>query len=276
MNAQSPLVQSFHDIHGVGVDPEGYAKIDAFCRSLLHSAQFVVFDHVCRFLELEFYHYSASHPDSYTHRDKIQSKMGKWYFHRSGNSYKSGSFKGLDFTFGGEDAFGGVLIRSIQTDESKVICGPSLCVDFLIQQSGLKSVKELDPQVYDKSIWDPENSMRIESCPQRDIDIYSSARVGLSVGSSKERHRFVMRRYRFLTETKEIKKGRAHLILALHQDGYSVDDIRQISGSPKKTIEGYIEAVKEGENCNIEELYGSRLGSRELCLLEGYLRKQGE
>jgi len=40
--------------------------------------------------------------------------MLHWYFHRYGSKgYKSGTYKGLDITFGQDSMYGGILIRSI-------------------------------------------------------------------------------------------------------------------------------------------------------------------
>lgn len=41
---------------------------------------------------------------------------GKWYFHRFGKTYKVGTYKGMDLTFGkGDKAYGGILIRAISS-----------------------------------------------------------------------------------------------------------------------------------------------------------------
>src|SRR5687768_6144859 len=65
-----------------------------------------------RILELEFYLHNAEHPDPYVHRNPQQLTVGQWYFHRTGNSYKGGTYKGLDITFGA-DSYGGILIRTL-------------------------------------------------------------------------------------------------------------------------------------------------------------------
>ena len=44
----------------------------------------------------------------------MQRESGKWYFHKQGNSYKSGTYRGLDLAFGkGKKAAGGILMRSL-------------------------------------------------------------------------------------------------------------------------------------------------------------------
>lgn len=53
--------------------------------------------------EVEFYVYHKNHPDFFTHRNPDQLLNTNWYFHRFGTKgYKSGTYKGLDLTFGSE------------------------------------------------------------------------------------------------------------------------------------------------------------------------------
>ena len=54
------------------------------------------------------------HKDTFTHGQDMQRESGKWYFHKQGNSYKSGTYRGLDLAFGkGKKAAGGILMRSL-------------------------------------------------------------------------------------------------------------------------------------------------------------------
>ena len=71
--------------------------------------------HEYRILEIEFYQFIEKlHPDTFTHCDDMQRECGKWYFHRSGKSFRGGTYKGLDISFGrGKQGYGGVLLRSI-------------------------------------------------------------------------------------------------------------------------------------------------------------------
>jgi hypothetical protein len=77
-----------------------------------------------RFEEIEFYCHSGIHQDPFAHCNPIQQSFGKWYafvsfnclalhfnswnfffryFHRNGNNYRGGSYKGVDLTFGAEN-----------------------------------------------------------------------------------------------------------------------------------------------------------------------------
>ena len=69
-----------------------------------------------RVSEIEFYlNDYRVHKDTFTHGDPMQKQTGKWYFHKFGNSYRSGTYKGLDVAIGkGEEvAAGGILLRSL-------------------------------------------------------------------------------------------------------------------------------------------------------------------
>src|SRR5205807_688183 len=76
-------------------------------------------------IELEFYFNDSEngdddsnddgrlHCDPYSHQHDHQKTCGEWYFHRVGKTgYRGGSRKGIDITFGNEDVYGGILIRS--------------------------------------------------------------------------------------------------------------------------------------------------------------------
>ncbi|CUG89710.1 Hypothetical protein, putative [Bodo saltans] len=115
-----------------------------------------------RFCEIELYAFSKGvYEDRFTHCDAQQSVGGSWYFHKKGGTFKNGSFKGLDVTFGtqrgaqdGGPISVGLLIRSIcpvvatsgkeaELDPKKVIEGPSLVVDGLLAACGVANIVEL-------------------------------------------------------------------------------------------------------------------------------------
>ena len=85
-------------------------------------------------MEVEVYYHAADHPDPFAHRDPAQLHVGRWYFHRTGGTYRGGSFKGLDLAFGGSAAHAGVLIRGIEPNMRwRGFCGEILDV---VQQAG--------------------------------------------------------------------------------------------------------------------------------------------
>src|SRR5262249_54865808 len=151
-----------------------------------------------------------------SHRQPITLECGRWYFHRSGDTYRGGSFKGLDLTFGDSTSFGGILFRGLASDSDVLIDGPSLCVDHLLKQTRADDVAELDRRVAGRLAWQPGNPLRVvavEADPE--MQIFHSARVGLSLKKAAEQPdmpRFVLRPYRFLTEPRRISKGKLHLV----------------------------------------------------------------
>jgi len=87
-----------------------------------------------RICEIEMYCYSELHPDLYVHRVEDQKTNGKFYFHKFSNgTYKAGTFKGLDITYGDEKTYFGVLIRSILNLKTRELTeGSCNCVNELI------------------------------------------------------------------------------------------------------------------------------------------------
>eukprot|EP00842_Homolaphlyctis_polyrhiza_P003978 jgi/Hompol1/4581/HPOL_003730-RA len=73
-----------------------------------------------KLVEVELYlHHAVHHPDVFAHRHPEQLQYGRWYFHKLGNSFRGGTWKGLDLALGrpspeSGDTHCGVLIRSIK------------------------------------------------------------------------------------------------------------------------------------------------------------------
>jgi hypothetical protein len=76
------------------------AWFDRIAAELINRSNPVVNGAPHRLAEVEFYYHGAGHRDPFAHRDPLQLESGRWYFHRAGGAYRSGSFKGLDLTFG--------------------------------------------------------------------------------------------------------------------------------------------------------------------------------
>ncbi|KAI9209181.1 uncharacterized protein BJ171DRAFT_576763 [Polychytrium aggregatum] len=109
-----------------------------------------------RFLEVEFYLKDQEwHLDPYTHGQPQQKTRGQWYFHKKGNAYSGGTWKGVDLTFGETKdthcVFGGILIRAIECCETgEIVEGPSRCVDRLIEVLKAKGVPDLADGILQK------------------------------------------------------------------------------------------------------------------------------
>ena len=184
----------------------------AIAERLLNETELRVAQQSYRLVEIEFYLHNANHPDPFTHRHPIQFQCGRWYFHRSGSTYRGGSFKGLDLTFGDGTATGGILLRSLATPEGRILCGPSLCVDHLLHTLGMERVAELDRVLDGRLVWDADSPLSLRHVePVEKRVLLSSPRVGLSLKKARvgdERPRYLMRPYRYLSEPRKVSKGK--------------------------------------------------------------------
>jgi 3-methyladenine DNA glycosylase Mpg len=206
---------------------------------LLNHSHLVVAARPHRITEVEAYYHSAAHPDPFAHRHPVQRNPGRWYFHRVGQSYRGGTFKGLDLSFGDANSHGGFLIRGLETPDCELVDGPSLCVEHLLKLTRRATVAKLDQSIGERLAWDATSPIRIERSPMEPAAVYRSARIGLTLkkATSDTWHRpFIGRLYRYLTEPRRIGKGRHLLALALAAQGKSADEIQQLTGSPLASI----------------------------------------
>ena len=181
-----------------------------------------IFSNVCiragdkkfRIYEIEFYSRTNEHKDEYTHKNPLQKKFGKWYFHQTkkGN-YKGGTFKGLDMTFGEDNEdedkniYFGILIRSIFNEsDKKFITGPCNSVNALLKEFKCSNVKEYMKNREKDQDLVSENEKNLHIIiEKRDIsEIYKGPRIGLSDKYLEWRDIH----YRF-SQTNKIKKKRS-------------------------------------------------------------------
>jgi hypothetical protein len=247
--------------------------LSSLARRLLNAARLVVAGEPYRLVEVETYYHSGDHPDPFSHRDPIQLESGRWYFHRTGGVYRSGSFKGLDVTFGDGAAYGGILFRGFETPEARLVDGPSLLVNHLLVKTGNRTVASLDQSLAKRAAWDDGGVIRLAPIDDEARPVFTSARVGLSfkrVRPTPENVRFLLRPYRFLTEPRRIAKGKVLLVLALHRAGHPEADIKRLTGCPITAIRRHVMAFREGATTTDAAAFaGKDLGSRELGLLHG-------
>lgn len=159
-----------------------------------------------RICEIEFYIYSAEHPDEYTHKAPEQKIMNKWYFHKKGKSYKEGTYKGLDITLGNNKCYVGVLIRSIlNLETNELIEGPCNCVNELI--GNIKVSEFLEGCETPLSITNNSKNLIVETADLEAMQIYHGRRYGLS----DKYLEYKSRKYRFLIFPEVIKKQKSDL-----------------------------------------------------------------
>lgn len=255
-------------------DRAGYdADAVRLATALLERFELVAEGRAHRVEELELYLFGPRHQDPFAHRDPIQAEPGRWYFHKTGRGYRGGSYKGLDLTFGRSGAFGGVLLRSLRADDGTLVEGPSLCVDRILRCTGGASVAELDARIGGARATDPGSILHLREAPRREVDIVRTARVGLTLkrcALPSEMPAFLLRPDRFLTAPREIKKGRVHTVVALHQRGLDPEAIHAATGSPRASIGRVLASYRAGlARPSFAEAIGRAPGATELARLHG-------
>lgn len=224
--------------------------------------------------EIEIYYTdSLDHKDPYTHKDIMQTTMGKWYFHRTGKTYRSGTYKGMDITIGTISAYGGILIRSIAKEDGTVINGPCKCVDYILQLTQQPSIQELVLK-NGVSIGSPLLRLEIERTQQ--AKIIASPRVGLSLNKVGTNNDVLLdyrwRPYRFTVckYSGDIKKGMELSILYLRGQNYNRAHIMEAVQCTKAKLEGTLTHYKSG---NPLTYIGSKLDKDLLDAYSAYLLK---
>lgn len=117
----------------------------------------------------------------------------------------SSAFSGLDITFGGDRAHGGILIRSIEALErdSSRVSGPSLVVDTILKHCYATSVAGLVEEMPSLKCSDARSPLCLVergswSPPWDSGQLFSTPRVGLSLKTYTDHARsplgFIMRR----------------------------------------------------------------------------------
>jgi len=251
-----------------------------------------------RITEIEFYFWHPTvHSDLFTHRDLQQQNMAEWYFHKTGNSFRGGTFKGLDITFGKtNEYYGGILIRSIESlDIEELIEGPSVTVDHLLLTCGVSTISELILTKMFGSIAQCSMLM-IRHCTELPSSIlissrmvFSSPRVGLSLRRNdhqRKRLDFLCKRYRFCTLPNRLRKSRVHTVLGVLQQNYSktnqeeervVDQIYSLTAIRKSIVYQCVRHFLAGRRKSkefIDSVFTKQLKPRQLCELCGLLSKQ--
>ena len=180
---------------------------------LLNETCLCVKNNKYRICELELYYHSRDHDDRYTHRSQDQLKNQKFYFHKFKNgTYKMGTYKGLDLTFGNEDSgiYCGILIRTIMNIETgEIISGPCKCVNKILEIFDVNGVSQL-VEILGENI-DIYETPDFHICDYDLIvrDIYIGERIGLSDKYPEFRHA----KYRWATDVKNIKQRKSMTVV---------------------------------------------------------------
>lgn len=262
------------------------------CNFILNHCILSIHGFSYRIVELEVYFYTnetTNHRDPYVHRADIQHEFGKWYFHQSGRNrnskYKGGNRQGLGISIGEEQkgCCGSILIRSIaelgkEMEIQKVIEGPSLVVDCVLEKNEVSSIEELVKQKLKNEIC-VEKSKDVLCLIVNDmlpvLKVIQSNRFGLTLkkkGEEMERSKYVCRLYRFLTQPKRMKKGKPHMIVSLYHLGKSEEEIIELLGTSKQIVKTYTNLYEKGKkHKNVKRFYGINLTAKQVCELFGAL-----
>lgn len=249
------------------------SHFSALADVLLQQMELIIAGVPHRLLEIEFYYHGREHRDPFAHCDPLQKTSGRWYFHRDQGTYRGGSFKGLDISFGPPDVFGGILLRSLEQPDGTVINGCSLLVDSLLNTTRCTYIADLDQQIDQRSVWDETSPLFLrQNLSLNPKDMYKTARVGLTlkrVRQFPDMDMYVMKPYRFLLDP-AIKKGKVYTILSMLQDGRDLVEMQRLTQSPLRIIQQYQQAWESGKSLNsLSGFYGQSLSSTALCELHG-------
>jgi len=232
-------------------------QFDRIADQLLNHSVFFISNIPHRLTEIEFYCNGHKHPDEFAHGSDLQKTRGKWYFHTVGGTYKSGTYKGLDLTFGDDNFYGGILLRALQPIGGKIVEGPSLLVDHVLSTTSSAKIEQLVP-TFDLSAEnigqaDKKHPMFIgvfdgELPYMGKKDIVKSGRVGLTLKRFKEgKEAYIGKHYRYMIDANAIKKGKHLTIVALHKQGKTAAEITEIAKSPAATVKKYCDAYDGGK-----------------------------
>lgn len=250
------------------------AWFSSLAQRLLQDMELVIRDKPHRLEEVEFYYKGPGHQDPFAHGHPMQKTCGRWYFHREGKSYRGGSFKGLDISFGPPEAFGGILIRSLSGDGAQ-INGSCLCVEHMLRLTGYQHVSQLDEALGQNAVTAPGPIYLRQAPEARQGKLWSTARVGLTLkraASHPTMPSYLMRPYRFLRPERWIKKGRTYLNLAMLGQGMEPGEVRRLTGSPENSLRRLQEARALGlGQRDFLPFFGRPLKNEDLARLHGML-----
>lgn len=225
---------------------DAFSNFQALANQLLNRSSLFVFGNECRIAEIEFYLNTSLHPDPFVHSRPEQERSCTWYLHKRGKSFRNGTFKGLDLAFGGPKQFAGVLIRSIVLPDGQLVSGSCLVVESILRSASIDSLESLNQSI-EGSVFGEINPLRILLDRNDCRVIHPSRRVGLGLKNSEDENveAFRTAQYRFLTEPRDIKKGRKELILSMLENGMPASEIQCLTNSPSKSIERHMQEVIE-------------------------------
>ena len=251
-------------------------KFSKLANTLLNKTVLLIKNTCFRLREIEIYLYTDDHNDNYTHKSIEQADPCQWYFHKTGSSYKGGTYKGLDITFGKAegygDTYGGILIRGISCDDN-LVTGSCKVVDYILKATDSETVKDLVDKL-GKSVRDVSKVSPLYLKLSDDLNkfnIYTSPRVGLSF---KYWH-YAVKNYRYLTyKIKDIEKYKPSILVNLVNSGKSIEEVAEESGTKVQQIKKYVDLYKSGQEMGGDFIQFLKPGATDIVRLSGFINKQ--
>lgn len=243
----------------------------SIAEELLLGSTLIVQDVQYKFAEVEFYMYCDIHRDLFCRRSPGQLDVAKWHFHRKGNSYREGNYRGLDIAFG-NNVYGGILVRSLTRHSDGVLFeGPCVVVNEILSKFQVKSVFELTSlSKYNDDIF--QGAMQIVSRERSSETVHRCGRAGL-ISKGKAYLPFVAAPYRYATSLTRIRKGIQNFVLELYYEGIPASDISQITGCSCNIYYGWIYAFIRGFQSREPPVLSQRPSVEELAQAYGYYKK---
>lgn len=250
-------------------------KFSKLTNVVLKEITLMIADKEYRLREIELYLYTDDHLDIYTHRDQDQATPCKWYFHKMKGTYKGGTYKGLDITFGFKDkknTYGGILIRGI-SNADKLVTGPCKVVDHILSINNFTKIVDLVADLSD-NINDVSKISKLYLKYNNNLDkktVYRGPRIGLSFKYPE----YATKDYRYLTyKIKEIEKYKPSIIINLVNSGKNIEDVAKESDCKvwqvKKYVDLYISGKERKDNKDLENLKPS---ATNMVILSGFVSK---
>eukprot|EP00927_Polykrikos_kofoidii_P079477 TRINITY_DN76261_c0_g1_i1.p1 TRINITY_DN76261_c0_g1~~TRINITY_DN76261_c0_g1_i1.p1 ORF type:complete len:397 (+),score=43.29 TRINITY_DN76261_c0_g1_i1:56-1192(+) len=287
-----------------GLPVDGLAKQLALLRGVAHGLmnhwELWIAGRRHRIVEMEAYVHGFDHKDPYVHCDDGQRHGGCWYFHKQGNSFKGGSFKGLDLACGGGggrgsgpdgSVRGGLLLRSVmEVPESggkggELIEGPCLVVDRILRLCEQPSIAAF---VAGRSTAElgalSTKGLSLKLAPFAWSDhVWEAPRVGLVLREDESKTHssgrpvdFVGRPYRFSVLPCRLGKFRAGFVAAAHVAARGGVDKSSVAVDFRKGLglsrsDDYVAATEKGmrEGCPDRFINRKIATQQDLCELYG-------
>lgn len=186
------------------ISREEYKKeFDRIAKVILNTVNLITVKNTYLIREIEFYYYSLNHIDFYCHNNSRQLLNSRFYFHRYNDpeKYINLKRKGLDITFGNsENIYGGILIRTIQNNQSgKIYQGIGILTNLILNDiGGSLEIEKLYNS--NKSVFDSTNSKiyLIESA-DNELKIFKKHRQGLKLDTRDLDKFYFVAKYNYFT-----------------------------------------------------------------------------